>query len=87
MAEWLEWAEEVGLGELEMMPEQFWGLTFREFNIKLAAFKRAEDRRRSLVFELAAKTGHYKKRVHDELLRATNILRRYPVKAWTQKEK
>lgn len=82
MAEWLEWAEEVGIGELGLMPEQFWRLTFREFHIKHAAFSRAEDRMRSLMFELAGLIGSFKPKDRNEIRKAANKLRRYPVKSW-----
>lgn len=82
----MEWAEQFGLGELGLSPREFWSLTVREFQIKHAAFSRAEDRGRSLVFELAAKTGHYKKKDLNQLLKAVNILRRYPVKPWLKRD-
>lgn len=67
---------------MELSPAEFWSLTFREFQIKHAAFSRAEDRRRSLVLELAVMTGQFKKQDADKIHRAVNALRRYPVKQW-----
>lgn len=65
-----------------MMPEQFWSLTLHEFWIKHAAFIRAENRQRSLVFLLASLTGHYKEKDRKALDQAESALRRYPVKSW-----
>lgn len=80
------WAEEFGLGELGLMPWEFWNLTLREFNIKHEAFAREEDRTRSLFFELASMTGQYKDKDRRQLQRSINTLRRYPVKAWLRRQ-
>lgn len=64
------------------MPEQFWRLTFREFDLKHAAFARAEDRQQGLMLSLAAKIGQYKKKDAQTLERHATALRRYPVKRW-----
>jgi hypothetical protein len=66
-----------------LMPGEFWSLTYREFNLKHAAFIRAEDRHRALVMELASMTGMFtdkavRKRLDDNVA----ILRRYPLKPW-----
>ena len=76
------WAEEVGIGEMGLMPEQFWGLTYREFQIKHAAFKRAEDRVQALVVMHARLTGSYDAAHKRRLLRWEGALRRYPLKKW-----
>lgn len=76
------WAEDFALGEMGLMPEQFWALTLREFNLKHAAFSRAEDRNRSLMLEHAMHVGNYDKRGKNQMQRAVNSLRRYPVKPW-----
>jgi len=68
------------------MPDEFWNLTWREFELKHAAFKRAEDRARSLVFELAGKLGHYSKKDRRLIQQDANRFRRYPVKKWLQSE-
>ena len=41
---WLTWAEPFGLGELRLLPDQFWRLTPREFDLLHAGFFRREDR-------------------------------------------
>lgn len=64
------------------MPDDFWSLTVREFHLKHAAFQRAEDRARSLVFELASMLGNFKDKDRRKVVQAANKLRRYPVKAW-----
>jgi hypothetical protein len=80
------WAEEFALGEMALAPELFWSLTVREFWIKHAAFKRAEDRRRSLVLEHALMTQSYKPKDKRSLTQAMHALRRYPVKRWLLSE-
>ena len=42
--DWLGWAEQFGLGELQLLPDQFWRLTMREFDLLRAGFHRREDR-------------------------------------------
>ncbi len=64
------------------MPTEFWSLTKREFDIKFRAFTRAEDRKRALVVQLAAMTGHYTDKDRHTLERQANQLRRYPLKKW-----
>ena len=66
------------------MPEQFWNLTIREFQIKHAAFGREEDRRRALVFEHATMVGQLTDKARRQLHRGVNQLRRYPIKQWLQ---
>jgi hypothetical protein len=78
----LTWAEPAGIGELGLMPEQFWSLTFKEFLLKWAAFARAEDRQRSLVLEHAVMTGQYSEKQRGVMRRGVNALRRYPIKRW-----
>ncbi len=65
-----------------LSPAAFWSLTVREFWIRHRAFSRAEDRSRSLVFELARMTGEHAKPQQEQLVRAENALRRYPIKRW-----
>ena len=38
------WAEPFGLGELQLLPASFWGLTPREFRLLEEGFWRREDR-------------------------------------------
>lgn len=64
------------------MPWQFWRLTFREFQIKHAAFTREEDRRRSLMLEQVSLLGQFKEKDRNAIRRSVNVLRRYPVKVW-----
>jgi len=71
---------------MELTPNLFWSLTFREFGMKQRAFARAEDRRRALVIQLAAMTGQYSETDRAKLERQANILRRYPVKRWLLRE-
>lgn len=78
----MEWAEEVGIGELGLSPEAFWSLTVREFEIKHRAFTRAEDRQKSLVYLLAGMTTEYSAPQKARIERSVNALRRYPIKAW-----
>src|SRR5262245_45892220 len=42
--EWLTWAEAFGLGELALLPDQFWHLSVREFRLLRDGFFRREDR-------------------------------------------
>lgn len=60
----------------------FWSLTYREFQIKHAAFTRSEDRQRALMFELAEHIGQWKDNDRDKLVKNVNVLRKYPVKRW-----
>lgn len=65
------------------MPWDFWRLTFREFHLKHAAFLRAEDRTKALMFEHVSVTVPRKSASDQEKLeRHVNYLRRYPVKRW-----
>jgi len=41
---WLVWAEPFGLGELALLPDQFWHLSIREFRLLRDGFFRREDR-------------------------------------------
>ena len=38
------WAEKIGLGELELLPWEFWRLTPREFQMRYEGLLRREDR-------------------------------------------
>lgn len=42
--DWLVWAEAFGLGELQLLPREFWRLTMREFHIMRDGFHRRENR-------------------------------------------
>lgn len=64
------------------MPDQFWGLTVREFHLKWDAFSRDQDRQRALMLEHASLVGHHDQKRHGELYRSVNALRRYPIKRW-----
>jgi len=46
---WLDWAEPLGLGELELKPWEFWRLTVREFDLLLEGFFRRQDRAWEMV--------------------------------------
>ena len=78
----MTWAEPFALGELGLMPEQFWTLTVREFWMKHEAFRRAEDRQESLMLRHAMRTTKYKTGDRRRMERDANALRRYPVKPW-----
>jgi hypothetical protein len=66
-----------------LMPDQFWALEMREFWMKFDAFKRAEDRARSLMLEHAAIVAPRKKKSdQNAMVRTVNALRRYPEKPW-----
>ncbi len=66
------------------MPDQFESLDPPEFWLKHAAFARAEDRRRALLFDLADLTvAGQKPEWHTAMQQNANALRRYPVKQWT----
>jgi hypothetical protein len=67
---------------MNLMPDEFAALDWREFWIKHRAFSRAEDRRQALVIDLALRTADYKDSARGELERAVNALRRYPEKQW-----
>jgi hypothetical protein len=78
----LQWAELFGLGEMGLMPRDFWSLTVREFWIKHDAFKRSEDRKRSLMMEHVSLSVPRKDADQNAIKRTVNALRRYPVKPW-----
>jgi hypothetical protein len=42
--DWLAWAEPFGLGELQLRPDDFWHLSYREFRVMREGFQRREDR-------------------------------------------
>jgi hypothetical protein len=72
------------------MPDQFWGLTVREFWIKVRGFVRAENRALWLVAEGALLHNgpeHWKSkpRTADRLLGYSRPMVRYPVKPWLPK--
>lgn len=67
-----------------LSPDDFWSLTYREFQIKHRAFQRAEDRRRALLYDLADITvAGQKPEWHTSMQQNANALRRYPIKQWT----
>lgn len=82
-AAWLVWAEEFGLGEMELAPDVFWSLTPREFWIKYRGFRRKEDRARAEAIRQALRTSSYKKNAQMRLEQDAQRLTRYPIKAWT----
>jgi len=82
----VEWAEQFGVGELGLTPEQFWTLTVREFWIKHAAFSRAEDRAESALIRQALRLGHFKKGTANQMERYANALKRYPIMKWVSHE-
>lgn len=65
-----------------LSPEAFWSLTYREFQIKYAAFVRAENRQRALVMEHALMTSGAKGSERESAQREIYALRRYPEKSW-----
>jgi hypothetical protein len=67
---------------MDLDPDVFWNLTKREFDIKVDAFKRAEDRRESALIRQALRTAPYKAKDRNVMQREANRLRRYPVKPW-----
>lgn len=76
------WAEAIGMGEMGLSEDAFWSLTPPVFAIKYAAFKRSEDRRTSLMLELALRTGHVPKEKQSQAWQEIYTRRRYPIKAW-----
>lgn len=68
------------------MADQFWSLTLREFHLKHAAFSRAENRARALMFEHALVTGHVAEKNVTKMKRSINQLREYPIKRWLRSE-
>lgn len=64
------------------MPAEFWTLTLREFFIKHEAFKRAEDRAKSLVYLLAGMIGQFKENDLQRVRNNAMALRRYALKRW-----
>ena len=65
-----------------MSPDEFWSLTVREFEIKYAAFVRAENRQRALVMEHALMASGATGSARDNAAREIYALRRYPEKPW-----
>lgn len=66
------------------MPDQFWGLTVREFWLKFEAFARAEGRAEAARIQQALRLGNYKKGDRAAMMRDANTMRRYPIKPWLQ---
>jgi hypothetical protein len=66
------------------MPEQFWSLTFREFNLKWDGFLRAEQRAEWLVGRHAMLTTRFEKKPASvsRLLGYVRPMNRYPLKPW-----
>jgi hypothetical protein len=71
-----------------LMPDQFWSLTFREFQLKWAAFERAEQRAEWLVGRHAYLTVKYAKDPGspERLLGYRRGMNRYPIKQWLRPE-
>lgn len=78
----MTWAEPFGLGELGLLPWDFWRLTVREFWIKHDAFIRSEGRAESAWIRQAIRTKRYKPSDKNAMVREANWLKRYPVKPW-----
>lgn len=82
------WAEAFGLGELELQPEDFWRLTYREFMLKHEAFQRRENRTIRALAQVAlwASGEKYKKqdRTPEKLCGwdGPGPMPLYPVKRW-----
>jgi hypothetical protein len=84
-AEWLEWAEPFGLGELELTPAEFWRLTVREFYLKEAGFRRSQNRLEWLIGLQAFLTVTYKDPKPgspERVLGWQGPVLRYPLKPW-----
>lgn len=64
------------------MPAQFWSLTLREFQFKHAAFMRAENRQRALLFDLGALVSMADEKAKAVMSRNANALRRYVTMPW-----
>lgn len=86
--EWSDWAEEFALGELALLPDQFWALTYREFYLMHRGFVRRENRDKRRMAEQALLTDGEKypknKRSADRLLGWTgpDPVPLYPIKKW-----
>lgn len=65
-----------------LMPAEFWSLTVAEFHIKHGAFVRSEDRKLSLVYQLASMVAMADQKARDIMLKNANTLKRYPIKPW-----
>jgi hypothetical protein len=79
----MTWAEQVGMGEMGLMPDQFWSLTVPEFELKYHAFQRAETRALWLVGKLALLTQEFKNdpKTPGQLFGMSPMIR-YPMKPW-----
>ena len=78
------WAEQAGLCELALRPDDFWSLLYREFVLKWDGFLRAEKRREWLIGRHALLTASYKKTPGsvERLLGWGIDVVRYPIKPW-----
>jgi hypothetical protein len=79
----LVWAEAYGMGEMGLMPEQFWSLTKPEFDLKHEAFERQQVRELWLVGKLALLTQSFKgePKTPGQLFGMQPMVR-YPSKPW-----
>lgn len=82
----MQWAEKFGVGELGLMPWEFWHLTVREFWIKHDAFIRDEGRKESAWLRHAVRTKRFKASDKNALIKEANRLKRYPVKPWLMED-
>lgn len=66
-----------------LMPWDFWRLTVREFWLKHDAFVREENRKEAAqLYQTAQIATRMKGQHRNQLIRAANSLKRYPVKPW-----
>ena len=86
------WAEAFGLGELELSPQAFWSLTYREFMLKYHAFLRRENREIRRLAQLALWTDGAKFKKHERTPErlcgwpGPGPMKLYPVKRWLEQE-
>ena len=75
------------MGELGLMPEQFWSLSKPEFELKYDAFQRGEMRALWLVGKLALLTQEFKNNPKSPgQLFGISPMIRYPLKPWLMKD-
>lgn len=83
--EWLTWAEAIGLGELQLLPDAFWGLTVHEFHVLYAGFLRREARawERVATLGLWVIAPYTKKKLTPAQLLGRSRLETMPARATT----
>lgn len=69
-----------------LSPRMFWSLTPREFWIKHRAFIRSESRRDALCIEYLVLPHVSNNAKRNQLQRAVNQRKQYPVKAWLKSQ-